>query len=237
MPKISLQTNKPIIVSVGGSLIVPNGGPDVVFLKSLKHLIEREVKKGRRFVLVSGGGKTARHYIDAGDHVVGKHIDVDDLDWLGIHATRLNGHLFRTIFRKMAHPVVIKDPTRTPIHWHGKVLIAAGWKPGRSTDYVACRIAKRLGAGSVINISNVNAVYDVDPRKSKNAKPLDHVGWTEYRKMVGDGWHPGKSAPFDPVASRFCQRHKMQVAMLGGEDFVNIGRVIDGKNFKGTLMG
>ncbi len=237
MPKLRPAPGKPIVISVGGSLIVPNGGPDVVFLKGLKQLIFREVKKGRRFILVSGGGKTARHYIAAADKVRGNHISDDDLDWLCIHATRLNGHLLRTIFRESAHPVVIKDPTRTPRRWRGKVLIAAGWKPGWSTDYVACRIAKCLGVSSVINVSNVDAVYDVDPRKSKKAKPLEEIDWTEYRKMVGDDWHPGKSAPFDPVASRFCQRHKMQVAMVGGSDFSNIGRVMSGKSFKGTLMG
>ena len=31
MPEIKLQKNKPIIMSVGGSLIVPGGGPDTEF--------------------------------------------------------------------------------------------------------------------------------------------------------------------------------------------------------------
>ncbi len=235
MPKLTLQNNKPIIISVGGSLIVPNGGPDVEFLKKLKRFVDSQVKKSRKLLIVTGGGKTARHYIDAA-RGVRKSIEAEDLDWLGIHGTRLNAHLLRTIFREVAHPVVIKDPTRLPKRWKGKVLIGAGWKPGWSTDYVACRMAKRLGVKSVINASDIDYVYTEDPRKNPKAKPLDELSWGDYRKMVGDDWHPGKSAPFDPVASRLCQRDKMQVAIVNGKDFGNIGKLVQNKGFKGTVL-
>ncbi len=228
--------NEPLVLSIGGSLIVPNGGPDVTFLKALRKFVLAQVKNGRRLVLVTGGGKTARHYIDAADRVRNNNIDPEDLDWLGIHSSRLNGHLVRTMFREIAHPVVVNNSPKVPRRWKGKVLVAAGWKPGRSTDYVSARIGKRLGVKSLINCSNIDYVYDVDPRKSKNAKPLPEVSWKEYRKMVGDKWHPGKSAPFDPVASKFCQRHKMDVAIVNGEDFSNISKLIAGRTFKGTVL-
>ncbi|MCH8049428.1 UMP kinase, partial [Patescibacteria group bacterium] len=111
-----LPKSKPIIMSVGGSLIVPAGGPDADFLCAFHDLVRSKVKAGRRFVIVTGGGKTARRYIQAAEDVRHK-IDPEDLDWLGIHATRLNGHLMRTVFREIAHPVVIKNPTRIPMRW------------------------------------------------------------------------------------------------------------------------
>ena len=214
---------------------MPNGGPDTYFLKSLRKFVLAQVKNGRRLVLVTGGGRTARDYIDAAD-AVRKKVDPEDLDWLGIHSSRLNAHLVRTMFREIAHPVVVKNPPKTPKKWKGSVLVAAGWKPGWSTDYVSARIGKRLGVTNLINCSNIDYVYDVDPRKDKNAKPLPELGWSEYRKMVGDEWSPGKSAPFDPVASRFCQRHKMDVAIVNGEDFTNISKLIRGQKFKGTVL-
>jgi len=231
---MKFSKNEPLVLSIGGSLLVPNGGPDIAFLKTLRRFTLAQVKAGRRLVLVTGGGKTARHYIDAADETHG--ITPEDLDWLGIHASRLNGHLVRTILREVAHPAVIKNPPKTPKKWKGSVLVAAGWKPGWSTDYVASRIAKRLGVSNIINCSNIDYVYDVDPRKDKNAKPLPELGWKEYRGMVGDNWHPGKSAPYDPVASRFCQRHKIDVAIVNGEDFGNIGKLIRGQKFKGTVL-
>ncbi|MBT3230188.1 UMP kinase [Candidatus Uhrbacteria bacterium] len=235
MPEIKLQKNKPIIMSVGGSLIVPGGGPDTEFLKKLKRFVDTQVRNGQKILIVTGGGRTARNYIEAARGVK-KSIEAEDLDWLGIHATRLNGHLLRTIFREVAHPVVIKDPTRLPKRWKGSVLIGAGWKPGWSTDYVACRMAKRLGVENVINASDIDYVYTEDPRKNPKAKPLNELSWVEYRKMVGDDWHPGKSAPFDPVASRLCQRNKMNVAIVNGRDLSNIGKLISGTQFKGTIL-
>ena len=220
-------------MSIGGSLVVPNGGPDAKFLKQFDGFISAEVKKGRKFVIVVGGGKTARHYIDAAREV--HQVKPEDLDWMGIHATRLNGHLLRTIFRKFAHPVVISNPLRTPKKWKGKVLIAAGWKPGWSTDYVACRIAKRLGVKQVINASNIDYVYTDDPRKNKAAKPIKEMNWKDYRKMVGDEWDPGLSAPFDPIASKFCHKNKINVAIVSG-DVKNMKNVLLSKDFKGTLL-
>lgn len=231
MKKNTFPKSKPIVMSIGGSLVVPNGGPDATFLKKFDDLISREVKKGRKFVLVVGGGKTARHYIEAASKV--HHVEPEDLDWLGIHATRLNGHLLRTIFRKFAHPVVISNPMRTPKKWQGKILVAAGWKPGWSTDYVAARIAKRLGAKTIVNASNIDHVYTGDPRTDESAKPIKEITWTDYRKMVGDKWDPGLSAPFDPIASKFCHRNKLSVVIVSG-DVENIGRVITERPYKGT---
>lgn len=236
MPKLDVDVSKPIIMSIGGSLIVPNGGPDHAFITSLKTFVERGVQEGRKFVLVCGGGKTARHYISAAE-TVRDGIDPEDLDWIGIHATRLNAHLLRTVFREIAHPRVMKDPTRVPKTWEGGVLVAAGWKPGWSTDYVACRIAKRIGVNSVINASNIDYVYDADPRTKKDAKAFEELTWAQYREMVGDEWDPGLSAPFDPIASRLCDHHNISVAIVNGADFKNIDQLISQQEFVGTVIG
>ena len=88
-----------IIISVGGSLVVPNGGIDTQFLKHLNTCIRKQLatNKDRQFFLVIGGGTIARHYRDAGREVLGHELSRDDLDYLGIHATKLNAHLVRTM--------------------------------------------------------------------------------------------------------------------------------------------
>ncbi len=234
MPKMHLVKNEPIVISLGGSLIAPSGGPDVHFLGAFRDFVLDLVHDGHRVVMICGGGRTCRNYIHAASEVT--KIDPEDLDWLGIHATRLNGHLLRTIFRSVAYPNVIKNPMRTPRHWRQKVLIAAGWKPGWSTDYVACRIAGLLGVKHIINASNIECVFTADPKKDANAKPLKALSWKEYRLMVGDAWDPGLSAPFDPVASKYCQAHGMSVAIVDGTNLRNLDRVVTGEEFKGTLI-
>lgn len=94
---------------------MPNGEINVAFLKGFKKTLAAQAKKGWKFVIVVGGGGTCRTYQRAAKEVT--RVTPEDLDWLGIHATRLNGHLIRTIFRDIAHPVMYKDPARVPIRF------------------------------------------------------------------------------------------------------------------------
>ncbi len=221
-----------IVISVGGSLIVPEE-IDTLFLKTLKTLIEKHIGRGERFVIIAGGGRTARKYQNAANAVSG--LVREDVDWLGIHATRLNAHLLRAIFYKHAHPVIIKDPTRK-ITAQNKVFIAAGWKPGWSTDYDAVLIAKNLGAKKVINLSNIDYVYTADPRKDKKATPIKEISWKDFRAMIPKEWDPGLSAPFDPVASKKAESLGLEVAILNGKKLGELEKYLAGKKFVGTII-
>lgn len=230
------STLKPttLVLSVGGSLVVPNGKIDTKFLRNLKKLVDEYTKKKWRFVIVVGGGGTARHYQESARNL--GDLSRDDLDWLGIHSTRLNGHLMRTIFRDIAHPEMFNDPTKVPKTWKGKVLVAAGWKPGWSTDYIATRIAKRLGHHHVVNLSNIDYLYTADPKKDKDATPICDISWKEFRKMVGSEWDPGMNVPFDPVASRLAQSSSIKVALLNGGNLKNLEKLLKGEKFVGTVI-
>ncbi len=223
----------PIVISIGGSIVVPKMGIDVDFLTAFRSLIEKQVKKGKRFIIIVGGGHTAREYQKAAGTIV--RLNPEDVDWLGIHATRLNGHLLRALFRDVAKPCVIKDPTRS-VRWTEPVLIAAGWKPGWSTDYIAVRLAQKYHATQIINLTNIDAVYDKDPSLHEDAEPYDRIRWTEFRKIVGSVWSPGANAPFDPIASKLAQRWKLEVVVAQGKDLKNVQAIIDGKSFHGTII-
>ena len=115
------QLPKKVVISLGGSTIVPEE-IDIDFLKGFRKLILKYVKKGMTFVLISGGGRSARHYQHAASKIT--KLNAEDLDWLGVHSTRLNAQLLRTIFRGIAYQRVIKDPTK-PIDTKKKIIIAA----------------------------------------------------------------------------------------------------------------
>lgn len=231
--------NKPIqetiVLSVGGSMVVPNGGVDYKFLNKFNSFIRKHVKKGRRFFIVVGGGTTARHYRDAGAKVIGE-IRKEDLDWIGIHATRLNAHLLRTIFEDIAHPRIIENYERKLSNWKEPVVIGSGWKPGWSTDYDAVILARDYNAPLIINLSDIDCVYDKDPKKFKNAKRIEKTTWTEFLKIVGVEWSPGINAPFDPVASRLAQELKLTVIITNGSNFKNLDNILNGQEFKGTTI-
>ncbi|OGH21472.1 MAG: aspartate kinase [Candidatus Levybacteria bacterium RIFCSPLOWO2_01_FULL_38_13] len=226
-----------IVMSIGGSLIVPNGGINKEFLKKLHAFIKKQLakNKNRQFFLVAGGGSIARHYGDAGREVVRHELTRDDLDWLGIHATRLNAHLLRTIFRSIAHPYLIKhyEIIRKVTE---PVIVAAGWKPGWSTDYDAILLCEDYNVKTVVNLTNIAKVYDKDPNKHSDAKSFDKISWERFRKIVGDEWVPGTNAPFDPVAAKKAQELGVTVVVLKGDDFENLKNYFDGKKFIGTVI-
>ncbi len=226
-----------IVMSIGGSLIVPNGGIDTQFLSKLNNFVREQLarNKNRQFFLVIGGGSTARHYKDAGTEVVGHELTDDDKDWIGIHATKLNAHLVRTIFRDIAHPYIIKhyEIIRKVTE---PVVVAAGWKPGWSTDNDAVLLCEDYGVKEIVNLSNITKVYDKDPNKFKDAKQIDKISWKEFRKLVGDEWIPGMHAPFDPVAAKKAQELGVKVVVLNGDNFENLQNYINGKKFVGTVI-
>jgi len=225
----------PIIISVGGSLIIPDGGVDTDFLSKLNLLIRKEVARGKRFMLIAGGGKIARHYQEAGRTVIG-NINNEDLDWLGIHATRFNAHLLRTIFQDIANPRIIINYDKKLFNWKEPVAIGAGWKPGWSTDYDAVILARDYKAQLIINLSNIDGVYDKDPKKYKDAQMIKKITWEEMEKIIGNKWSPGFNAPFDPVATPLAKKLGLTVIIASGRDFKNIERIIDGESFKGTVV-
>lgn len=222
-----------VVISLGGSIMVP-GEIDVKFLKGFRRLILSHVRKGRRFIIISGGGKTCRKYQKAASEIV--RLGADDLDWLGIHATRLNAHLLRTIFREHAKREIVKNPTRR-VDFREKILIAAGWKPGFSTDYDAVLLAKRFGVRTIVNLSNIDYVCDRDPARYKNVKPFRNMSWRDFRKLVGDKWDPGLSKPFDPVASGMAQKLGIRVVIMNGRRLENLDSFLSGRKFIGTVIG
>ncbi len=225
----------PIVISVGGSLIVPGKGINYTFLSSLNSFIRTEISRGKRFILVAGGGSTARQYRDAGKAVIG-NITEADLDWLGIHATRLNGHLLRTIFQDVAHPRIVENYDKKLWHWREPIVIGAGWKPGWSTDYCAVILARDYGGKLIINLSNIDWVYDKDPNRYKDAKIIKKMTWDELENLIGTKWVPGMNAPFDPVATQLAKSLELTVVVTSGTDFKNLKKIIDGQGAKGTVI-
>ena len=157
------------------------------------------------------------------------------MDWIGINYTRLNAHLLRTNFQSLAHPTVVKNPLAPP-RFRESVLIAAGWKPGWSTDYCATLLASSLGATTVLNLSDVDYVYTADPRKDPDAVPLPKLEWKVFRSMIGNRWDPGANVPFDPVAAELAERLGLTVKMIKGRALGDIAKALDGKAFAGTVI-
>ena len=218
-------------MSLGGSVIVPDK-IDVKFLVDFKKIIYRYIKKNFRFVIYCGGGRTARNYQEAASKIV--KLNNEDLDWLGIHATRLNAHFIKTLFNSITEDIIVKNPTQK-IRFTKRILIAGGWKPGWSTDYDAVLLAKNLNIDIVINMSNINYVYDRDPKKNKNAKKIRNICWKHYRKISGNKWKAGLNKPFDPIAAKEAEKSGLKVIVIG-KNLSNFENLLNNRKFEGTVI-
>ncbi len=228
------------ILSVGGSIIAPDK-PDSGFLTSFIAMIKDwlNADPARRLILVAGGGAPARVYQNAYKEVAAElreNVEGDAADKIGIMATRLNAELVKALCGELCKNDVVYNPTEN-IEFSGRILVAAGWKPGFSTDNDAVLLAEKFSADTVLNLSNIEKVYTDDPKKNPSAKPIDSISWQDFRKMVGDNWTPGKNTPFDPIASKKAEELNLKVICASGKNIENIKNILDGKDFVGTKIG
>lgn len=230
-----MKLNSTIIISLGGSLIHTKNGINISFIKKYNDFIRRHVKKGKRFFIICGGGYITREYQRALSSTIA-NIPNEDLDWLGIHATKLNAQLLRVIFADLAYPKIIFKYDRIEPNITNSIVIAAGWKPGWSTDYDAVLLARDYESKTIINMSNINSVYTKDPNKYPDAKPIEKICWDEFMQYVGDKWIPGANTPFDPIAAKLARKLKLTAVIVNGTNLENLENVICGKSFIGTTI-
>jgi uridylate kinase len=231
-----VQHPETYILKLGGSLIVPAKGIATDYLRQFQLFIRTQVaERQRRFFIFVGGGQVARQYRDAGRAIVSHTLTDEDLDWLGIHATRLNAHLLRTVLRDLAHPAIITDYSiiQKP---EKSVVIAAGWKPGWSTDYPAAILAQDYRVKTIFKLSNTDYIYDRDPMLYPEARPFQHLSWQDYRSMIEERWSPGSHAPFDPIAAKLASELNLTVCYLNGIQLDRLEQALDGEPFIGTTI-
>jgi len=215
---------KPIIIALGGSIIAPkllgHQSVNVNFLKKFKKLILQEIKLGKSFIIVAGGGKVAKSYQKAIQKF--KNIKQEDIDLIGIQGTKLNASFLEAIFRKK-----IKKNC---------LLIAAGTKPGWSTDYVSVCLAQKHKAEEIIIATNIDFVFNKDPRKFKDAKPVKKISFQDYQKIIPQKWMPAMNLPFDPVATRLAKKLKLKIKVLRAENLESFKNAIENKEFRGSVI-
>ena len=224
-----------IIISLGGSLIVPEE-IDIEFLKSFKTLILKHVALGKRFVIDTGGGRTCRKYQAAAKEIV--DASKEDLDWIGLTVNNVNAQLVRVIFGKDACKKVFYDLTEKELRdkiVEFPIVIGGALEPGHSSDFDAVLAAQNIGAKKIINLSNIDYAYDKDPNEYPDAKKIEKISWTDYRNLIPKEWiSAGLSTPFDPIASKVAQEESMEVIIMNGKNISNLEKCFNGENFLGT---
>lgn len=212
----NMSNKQIIIISLGGSLVAPDG-IDVEFLKNFKKVLEKYLNN-KKFVVIVGGGKTARNY----QKVMSEFgVNNKEKDWMGISITKINAELVKNIFEK---------------NLQGKIIFSGGLNPGNSTDYVSVLMAKKYKTKTIINLSNIDYVCDKNPKEFSDAKHFENISWKNFKKIVGTKWMPGMNIPFDPRASKLAEKLKMKVAIINGKNLERLEDFLNNKKFIGTII-
>ncbi len=222
-----------VVLSLGGSLIIPNE-VDVKFLKKFKKVILRNSRK-YKFLIGCGGGSIARKYISA-LRKTGRGAKHQSL--AGIAATRMNARFMSYFFNidpehgiPHTKEMLMKYIKKNDIVFFG----ALEYKPKQTSDSTAVEIAKHFKT-KFINLTNVKGLYDKDPRKNKDAKFISKINWKDFDKMANKSKYiPGQHFVLDQTASKVIMKHKIKTHILG-KDLKQLENVLKGEKFLGTVV-
>ncbi len=113
--------------------------------------------------------------------------------------------------------------------------LSGGYLPAVKTDEDAAILADLFGSPILINVTNVDGIYDKDPNKFSDAKKYDHLTYIQFYKIVSPlSLGAGSNAPFTLIAAKICERNNIKI-IICSKDVMKIRNAIEGKNI-GTII-
>ncbi len=225
---------KVVVISLGGSLIVP-GKLNTKFLEGFKKILLKNKKK-YKFVVVCGGGSTARAYIKGLENVEKKKLYFQSL--LGISTTRLNARFMTYFFGKDANQGIPHNMKQIKglLRFNSVVFCGAlRYAKKETSDGTAAKIANYFKT-DFINLTNVSGLYDKNPKKHKTAKFIPEISHEDFLKMAKQiEFKPGQHFVLDQIAAKIIKKHKIITYILGPE-LKNLDYLLNNKHFMGTLI-
>lgn len=224
---------KVIVISLGGSLIVPDE-IDIVFLRKLKKTILKNTKN-HKFVMVCGGGSIARKYI----YVLRKEGLSEKLQsFSGISATRMNARFMSYFFNQNQEYGIPHTIKEVEVYLRKRDIVFCGaleYKPRQTSDSTAAGLAKSLKT-CFINLTNVAGLFDKNPLTHKNARFIPKITWKKFYSMAKSiKYKPGQHFVLDQTAAKIIARNKIKTYILG-KDMNQFEAVLNERKFKGTLI-
>ena len=210
-----------VVIKIGGSLI---------FEENRKLKLEKIIKfsqiiteknKFDNIIIVCGGGKIAREYINA-VRTFTKNETLCDV--FGIEVSRLNSRLIISALKKKAYPLVPKTIEELSLALlHDKIIVMGGLQPEQSTTSVACEVAEYIKAEILIILTDVKGIYDKDPNKYSDAELMTQLTYSELQQLILDSKGENQAAAgeyriFDTVSLQILKRSKIRTIITSGLD-------------------
>ena len=216
---------KRIVIKLSGSIFSQDTNHD-----SIKNYAQMliDISNNVQPIVIAGGGKIARHYIDLARSLGS---DEASLDIIGIEVSRLNAKLLIAALDDQAYSQVPKNLEEVAIAVaSGKIVIAGGLHPGQSTNATSALIAETSKASGFVNSTDVDGIYDSDPNVNPNARLFKEITVNECIEILrAERTMAGTYDLMDIIALKVIERSKIPTRVIRS-DVGNIRDAIDGKD-------
>lgn len=224
-----------ISLSLGGSLLTGKNPDPVPFLdpdifRKYATVLKRIHEQGHELMVVCGGGQPARYFIHVANNL---EADRDLLDNLGIKATHINALLLMAALGNVADKNrIYQRGSDLRYKQHGKIMVGGGYKPGSSTDYRAVIFAKNMGADIIINATDVDGIYDKNPRIYPDAAKIKELTFKQLEKIITENTDqvPGDYGLFDLKAVKLASGLDIPVIFIDGRNPLEILKAVNGEH-------
>ncbi len=228
---------KRILIKLSGEALAGSKGTGIDFEKVLD--VCKEIKEvsqlGVEVGIVVGGGNFWRGRSN-------QQMDRCTSDYIGMLGTTMNALALGDAFKQLNQDVrvqtgvemrqiaeyYIKD--RAIKHLKNKRVVVFGCGTGSpffSTDTAAALRAAEIDADLVVKATNVDAIYDKDPKRYEDAKKIDNITYMEVLNK--------KINVMDSTATTLCMDNDIPIIVFDINKVGNLKKVVEGKKV-GTIV-
>ena len=218
---------------------MPRGGYGID--PNVLHGIASELKEvqalGGELAIVIGGGNIFRGVAGSA-----RWMERASADYMGMLATIINGLALQDALERMgvmtrvmsaismqqiAEPYIRRRATRHLEKGRVVIFAAGTGNPFFTTDTAASLRAVEIGAQVILKATNVDGVYDADPKTTSNAKRFEELGYIEFLNR--------HLKVMDATAITLCMENGLPIIVFDLNTRGNIKRVVSGESI-GTIV-
>ena len=231
---------KRVVLKLSGEALRAPGSHDNIspeIVEGIANQIKAAHHSGMEIAIVVGGGNFWR-----GAAAAGRGMDRATADYVGMLATVMNALAVQRMLEAVGVParvqtaIEMKNVAESFIRRlairhleKGRVLVLGGGtgNPFFTTDTTAALRASELGADIIFKATNVDGVYDKDPRQHDDATRFDTISYNEALSR--------NLKVMDGTAFTLCQDNNIPIVVFNMNEGDNIRRALSGEDI-GTIV-
>lgn len=214
--------NRDIVLKIGGSILYKDN-QDINFdlMGKIKSWYVGNREQYTKLVMITGGGAMSRNLQE---RMQGNIANEQALHNIAMSVTQTSAELLVGFLgdHNIHIPKKIGDAYEYLLKEGPRTIVSGGLKSGWSTDMDAAVFADILFEKRIYKVSNIEYIYDKDPRKNQNARAIKDMTWEDYFELFSitdDDTHEANSnIPIDKECAKFCRNKGISFFICGGKN-------------------